>query len=146
MLQTDKKCWSKPQSWLMITWYIYSVYIYIHTYWYINTYNYMHSICTLFILVSMFFLLPGHRLLDCDTGQSVKGKMGPHALKWWSFFVREISPRKYPSFLGLGGGNSNIVYFHPKIGEDCPFWLIFFRISEGLKPPTRFRFRNYTWN
>ena len=33
----------------------------------------------------------------------------------------------------LGGGNSNIFYFRPKVGEDFQFDEYF---SNGLKPPT----------
>ena len=35
----------------------------------------------------------------------------------------------------LGGGNSNIFYFHPYLGKMNPFWRAYF--SNGLKPPTR---------
>ena len=34
----------------------------------------------------------------------------------------------------LGGGNSNIFYFHPYLGKMNPFWQAYF--SDGLKPPT----------
>ncbi len=38
----------------------------------------------------------------------------------------------------LGGGNSNIFYFHPDPWGRLPFWRAYF--SNGLKPPTRPRF------
>ena len=49
----------------------------------------------------------------------------------------------------LGGGFSNIFYFHPLPGEDIQFYEHIF--SNGLKPPTSIGLQNYTpgrltWN
>ncbi len=53
-----------------------------------------------------------------------------------------FSPRKFessnpPNFY-LGGGNSNIFYFHPTWGDD-PIWLLYFS-SDGLKLLPRWEF------
>ena len=44
----------------------------------------------------------------------------------------------------VGGGNSNIFLFSPKIWERFPFWKIFFRWVEP-QPPTRFLLKYWNW-
>ena len=41
----------------------------------------------------------------------------------------------------LGGGNSNIFYFHPENWGRFTIWRAYF--SDGLKPPTRYIYRDY---
>ena len=42
----------------------------------------------------------------------------------------------------LGGGNSNIFYFHPYLGKMNPFWRAYF--SNGLKPPPSYSLPFFT--
>lgn len=93
-----QKCWSKPQSWLMIRWYIQ---LYIYTYILVLI-HIIINICTKFALYLFWCrcfskgpyiptLLRGHRLLDCNTGQSSTEDGAPHQ-KMVEFFVREFFP------------------------------------------------------
>ena len=68
-----------------------------------------------------------------------------HTLRLVRYSVRMIVSE------GLGGGNSNIFYFHPELWGRFPFWRAYF--SDGLKPPTRqwftydFGWKSYSpWN
>ena len=75
-------------------------------------------------------------------------KMLPPVLVPWIFYVffkfggtQEI--KLFPINLHLGGGNSNMFYFHPLVGEDSQFDIYF---SDGLlQPPTWIVSRKRIW-
>ena len=59
------------------------------------------------------------------------------------FFGGEVNPvpihKNVPSMRkieikDLGGGNSNILYFHPYLGKRFPIWLIFFKGDWNCQP------------
>ena len=55
---------------------------------------------------------------------------------------RKASPLKssFLTYTQLGGGNSNIFYFHPKPWGDDPIWRAYF--SDGLVQPPTSQFKN----
>ncbi len=77
----------------------------------------------------------GRRRFAVDPFPSVEGKRSLQKkswFPWWSLKTRGDNP----TYTYLGGGNSNIFYFHPYLGKMNPFWLRFFRWV--VQPPTSY--------
>ena len=91
--------------------------------------------CSPFKKINIFLLFPQK---TCFFSRTWPFLTVMHHWKAILFLIAKSCSSTWPTKERLGGGNSNIFYFHPEIWGRFPFWLIFFQMGWNHQPEDHF--------